>query len=102
MGLNVSLIRSLDDVERLTYSRRSIVVGDWQFLGGTQFSHVIVANCAGYRAKSSFARIRELTALYVAASRGARALRLVMGGRLHPEIESALALNVIQLERRSG
>jgi hypothetical protein len=98
LGLNVSLIRSLEDVERLSYSKRSVVVGDWQFLGGTQFSHVIVSSGTGSVAKSSFGRIRELTALYVAASRAAKMLNLVIGGRAHAEIDSAVTRRLLQSE----
>jgi len=94
-GQNVTIIGSLDDVERLSYSRRSVVVGEWQFLGGTQFSHVVVISSLGSVAKSSFGRLKELTALYVATSRAARVLRLVVGGRAHPELQNAVAKKLL-------
>lgn len=97
-GFNVALIQSLDDVEQLTYSKRSAVVGEWQFLGGTQFTDVIVASCAGSTATSTFGRIRELTALYVAASRASRRLTLVIAGRAHPEIESAREHDLLRVQ----
>lgn len=97
-GQNVTLIQSLDDVEQLTYSRRTAVVGEWQFLGGTQFTDVIATSCAGSIATSTFGRIRELTALYVAASRASRRLALVIAGRAHPEIESAQEQELLRAE----
>ena len=94
-GQNVVEVLSLDDVDKLSYSRRSVVVGEWQFLGGTQFSHVIVVASHGSRANSTFARVRELTALYVAASRAARWLCLVIGGDVHPEVQNAVDEGVL-------
>ncbi len=92
---NVVEVLSLDDVDKLSYSRRSVVVGEWQFLGGTQFSHVIVVASHGSRANSTFARVRELTALYVAASRAARWLCLIIGGDVHPEVQNAVDEGVL-------
>lgn len=93
---NVVEIMGLDDVDKLSYSRRSVVVGEWQFLGGTQFSHVIVVAPQGTQAKGTFSRIRELTALYVAASRAARWLCLIVAGDVHTEIQGAVDKGVIQ------
>lgn len=91
MGLsNTVEILSLDDVDRLSYARRSVVVGEWQFLGGTQFTHVIVVGAHGVAGKSAFMRLRELTALYVACSRAARWLCLVLAGAVHSEVSSAI------------
>ncbi|MGB6009493.1 UvrD-helicase domain-containing protein [Castellaniella sp.] len=94
---NISEVLSLDDIDKLSYSRRSIVVSEWQFLGGTQFSHVIVVSSHGVQAKNAFSRIRELTALYVASSRAARWLTLVYAGDVHPEVESAVDKGLVQL-----
>lgn len=95
---NVVEILGLEDIDKLSYSRRSVVVGEWQFLGGTQFSHVIVVASHGVQAKSPFSRIRELTALYVASSRAARWLTLVYAGNVNPEVESAVAEGLIQVD----
>lgn len=86
----------LDDIDKLSYSRRSVVVGEWQFLGGTQFSHVIVVAPHGTRANSTFARIRELTTLYVAASRASRWLCLIIGGGVFTEIQYAVDKGIVQ------
>lgn len=87
---NTVEILSLDDVDRLSYVRRAAVVGEWQFLGGTQFTHVIVVGAHGVAGKSTFMRVRELTALYVACSRAARWLCLVLAGDVHPELSRAI------------
>ena len=87
---NTVEIVSLDDVEKLSYARRAMVVGEWQFLGGTQFTHVIVVGANGMAGKSTFMRLRELTALYIACSRAARWLCLVLAGESHPEVLRAI------------
>lgn len=89
-------VLGLDDIDKLSYSRRAVVVGEWQFLGGTQFSHVIVVASHGSRAQSTFARIRELTTLYVATSRAAQWLCLVVAGNIHPEIRAAVDAGLVQ------
>ncbi|AXQ27182.1 hypothetical protein D0B54_00075 [Solimonas sp. K1W22B-7] len=95
-GLKVTILHSLDDVEKLSYSRRSIVVGPWQFLGGTQFTSVVVISQSGTTSSSTFGRLRELTGVYVASSRAAKRLSLVVAGKLHPAIESALSQGLIK------
>lgn len=87
---NTVEIQSLDDVDRLSYVRRSVVVGEWQFLGGTQFTHVIVVGAHGVAGKSAFMRLRELTSLYVACSRAARWLCLILAGDVHQEVSGAI------------
>lgn len=87
---NTVEILSLDDVDKLSYARRSVVVGEWQYLGGTQFTHVIVVGAHGVAGKSTFMRLRELTALYVACSRAARWLCLILAGDIHPEVSRAI------------
>jgi hypothetical protein len=87
---NTVEILSLDDVDKLSYARRAVVVGEWQFLGGTQFTHVIVVGAHGVAGKSAFMRVRELTSLYVACSRAARWLCLVLAGDIHPEVLRAI------------
>lgn len=87
---NTVEILSLDDVDKLSYARRAVVVGEWQFLGGTQFTHVIVVGAHGVAGKSTFMRVRELTALYVACSRAAQWLCLVLAGDVHPQVSQAI------------
>lgn len=91
MGMNNTVeILSLDDVDKLSYARRAVVVGEWQFLGGTQFTHVIVVGAHGVAGMSTFMRVRELTALYVACSRAAQWLCLVLAGDIHPQVSRAI------------
>jgi hypothetical protein len=87
---NITRISGLDDVEKLTYSKRTIVVGEWQYLGGTQFTHVLIIAPEGTTAASAFSKIRELTALYVAASRASRWLGIVISGEIYPELKNAI------------
>ncbi|MDD3327135.1 MAG: hypothetical protein PHW25_08625 [Zoogloea sp.] len=89
MGNTVEIL-SLDDVDKLSYARRAVVIGEWQFLGGTQFTHVIVVGAQGVAGKSTFMRVRELTALYVSCSRAAQWLCLVLAGDVHPEVSQAI------------
>ncbi len=83
-------IDSLDAAERLSYTKRSIVVGEWRFLGGTQFSNVIVLNTSSSIAQSTFSRIRDLTAIYVASSRASNYLALIIAGNIPGELRDAL------------
>lgn len=75
--LPITRLSGLDDVEQLTYSKRSIVVAPWQFVGGTQFSHVIVVAAAISAPQSQFGKLRELISVYLACSRAAQSLHVV-------------------------
>lgn len=75
--LPVTRLESFDDVEQLAYSKRSIIVAPWQFVGGTQFSHVIVVAAAITPPSSPFGKLRELTSIYLASSRAAQSLSIV-------------------------
>ncbi len=76
-GLLVTKLASFDDVEQLAYSKRSIVVAPWQFVGGTQFSHVIVVAAAIAQPLSQFGKLRELISVYLSCSRAAQSLNVV-------------------------
>jgi len=97
--LNVVLITSFDDVEKLTYARRAIVVGNWQFVGGTQFSRVLVSSRRIGAGTSAFARMKELISLYVAASRASDCLEIVVSGSLPSELKAASSDGVISIVR---
>ncbi len=77
LGLLVTKLASFDDVEQLAYSKRSIVVAPWQFVGGTQFSHVIVVAAAINQPQSQFGKLRELISVYLSCSRAAQSLNVV-------------------------
>lgn len=72
-------LKGFDDVEQLAYSRRSVIVAPWEFIGGTQFSNVIVLAAGMNPSKTSFGKLRELTSVYLAASRSAESLDIVCG-----------------------
>lgn len=76
-SLLVTKLASFDDVEQLAYSKRSIVVAPWQFVGGTQFSHVIVVAAEITGPQSQFGKLRELTSVYLSCSRAVQSLNLV-------------------------
>ena len=78
--LLVTRLASFDDVEQLAYSKRSIIVAPWQFIGGTQFSHVIVVAAAIAAPQSQFGKLRELISVYLSCSRAAHSLNIVTGG----------------------
>jgi hypothetical protein len=86
---SVVRLTSFDDVEQLAYSKRSIIVAPWQFIGGTQFSHVIVIAAAMSPAQTAFAKLRELTAVYLACSRAANSLNVICAGYVPAVIREA-------------
>lgn len=73
-------LHSFDDVEKLAYVKRTVVVSPWEFIGGTQFDHVIVAAFGINKPESQFARLREMISVYLACSRAARSLRIIGQG----------------------
>ncbi len=75
--LSVTRLAGFDDVEQLAYSKRSIIVAPWQFVGGTQFSHVIVVAAAIAQPQSQFGKLRELISVYLSCSRAAGSLNIV-------------------------
>jgi len=79
-GLNTIRLESFDDVERLAYSRRSIVVSPWQFVGGTQFSHVVVLALGISAPASQFSRLREMVSVYLSCSRATESLNIFCAG----------------------
>lgn len=94
--LNAIQLRSFDDVERLSYQKKAVVVSPWQFIGGTQFSHVLLVISEAITPRSSFARLRELTAVYLGASRASDHLEVLCGNRVPQVLQDALSEGVIQ------
>ena len=70
-------LQGFDDVEQLAYCKRSIIVAPWQFVGGTQFSHVVVVAAAISAPTSQFGKLRELIAVYLSCSRASQSLAVV-------------------------
>lgn len=97
-SIPVTKICSLDDTEKLNYTRKSITLGEWRYLGGMQFTHVILLWPSGSIATSPFSNISELTALYIASSRASESLDIVMSGKIHPALEKAIEESYIEQE----
>ncbi|SIQ22545.1 UvrD-helicase domain-containing protein [Aeromonas hydrophila] len=87
--LAVTRLAGFDDVEQLSYSKRSIIVAPWQFIGGTQFSHVIVVAAAIASPQSQFSKLRELISIYLSCSRAATSLNIVCSNYTPMVIEEA-------------
>lgn len=79
LRLPVVRLLSFDDVEQLSYRKKSVVLAPWQFIGGTQFSNVVVVLAGMQVPNTAFARVRELTAIYLACSRAATSLDVICG-----------------------
>lgn len=94
----VSVVRlySFDDVEKVGYQKRSIVLAPWQFIGGTQFHHVIVAAAGVKPANSQFGRLREMTSVYLACSRAAASLSVIFSDCIPNVIAEAEKLSFIE------
>lgn len=83
-------LKGYDDVERLTYQKKSIVMSSWQFIGGTQFSDVILVMAYSPKPGSAYAQEREMTAVYLGSSRAASTLDIVCDMRVPDVLDSAL------------
>lgn len=86
----ITTICSLDDTEKLNYTRKSITLGEWRYLGGMQFTHVILLWPSGSIATSPFSNISELTALYIASSRASESLDIVISGKIHSALGKSI------------
>lgn len=88
--LPVVQLRSFDDVEQLSYRKKSIVIAPWQFIGGTQFSHVVVIVAGIQTPTTAFGRLRELTSIYLACSRSVASLDIVCGVYIPQVVQEAV------------
>lgn len=100
--LQVTRLTSFDDVEQLAYSKRSLVVAPWQFIGGTQFSHVVVVAAALNSPSSQFGRLRELISVYLSCSRAAESLTLVCSNYIPAVIGEANDQGLLSREAYSS
>ena len=98
LGHKVVRLESFDDVEQLAYSKRAVVVAPWQFIGGTQFSHVLVLAVGLSEPASQFARLRELVAVYLACSRAADSLQVICAGHVPAVLSNAMEEKLLVLE----
>lgn len=94
--LQVTQLTSFDDVEQLSYSRRSVVVSPWEFIGGTQFAHVVVLAAGISNPRSQFARLREMISIYLSSSRAADTLHIVCAAYVPAILEEAREQGVLQ------
>lgn len=95
-GVQAIQLKAFDDVEQLSYTKRAVIVAPWQFVGGTQFSNVIVVVAGSNPINTSFGRLRELTALYLACSRAAERLDVICGVHVPGVVEDAITAGLIQ------
>ncbi len=94
-GLAAIQLNSFDDVELLTYQRKAAVVSSWQFVGGTQFSDVILVVSGLSRPANAYSKIRELTAIYLGASRASSSLDVVCDSRIPDVLQNSLKLRLL-------
>jgi hypothetical protein len=88
-AISVVRLQGFDDVEMLSYQRRAAVLSSWQFIGGTQFSDVVLV-CNGLNKPiSAHAKLREKTAIYLGASRASSALDIVCDARIPDVLQKA-------------
>lgn len=96
---NVVLVDSLDDIERLSYQKRSVVVGNWGYLGGTQFENVIVVGKRLGAANTAFEKMKDLISLYVGCSRASSELVLLLSEGLPEAVTSAVGKGLLRLHK---
>ena len=95
LGLKTVRLESFDDVEQLSYSRRSIVVSPWQFVGGMQFSHVVVLALGVSSPSSQFGRLREMVSVYLSCSRATESLNIYCAGYVPLVLANAADENLL-------
>lgn len=91
-------LASFDDVEQLGYRKKSVIVAPWQFIGGTQFSHVILSTLDISPAVTSFGKRHELTGVYLSCSRATRSLSIVSGDYVPLVVRDAKEHGLIALQ----
>lgn len=90
-------LASFDDIEQLSYRKRSVIVAPWQFIGGTQFSHVILSTLDVTPAVTPFGIRYELTGVYLSCSRATRSLSIVSSDYVPLEVRQAKEQGLIVL-----
>ncbi|AJY46234.1 hypothetical protein TM49_11980 [Martelella endophytica] len=95
-GIHCTQLKSFDDVEKLAYVRRTVVVSPWEYIGGTQFDQVIVAAIGISQPESQFAKLREMISVYLACSRASQSLYIVTQGYAPSVITSAQEQGLIK------
>ncbi len=89
------LLQSFDDVELLSYQRKAAVVSSWQFVGGTQFTDVVLVTAGIPRPNTAHAKLRELTAIYLGSSRASSALEILCDSRIPDVLQNAMKEKLI-------
>ncbi|HCL3482223.1 UvrD-helicase domain-containing protein [Pseudomonas aeruginosa] len=98
--LPIKRLASFDDVEQLSYTKRSIIVAPWQFVGGTQFSHVILIAAGTSQPQSQFGKLRELISIYLSCSRAAQSLNIVCSSYIPSVIWEAKEQSLLTSENQ--
>ena len=94
-GLSATRLSGFDDVEQLAYSRKSIVVSPWEYVGGTQFSSVIVVTSGISSPASQFSRLREMISVYLSCSRARDQLVIVCDSYVPSVLLEAAELGLV-------
>lgn len=98
--LPIKHLASFDDVEQLSYTKRSVIVAPWQFVGGTQFSHVILIAAGTSQPQSQFGKLRELISIYLSCSRAEQSLNIVCSSYIPSVIWEAKEQNLLTSENQ--
>lgn len=101
-GLNVTRLSGFDDIEQLSYSKKSIVVSPWEYVGGTQFSYVIVVTAGISPPLSQFSRLREMISVYLSCSRAKDRLIIVCDSYVPNVLLEACELGFAVKEKYAG
>lgn len=102
---SVSVISSRDDVARLQYAPRRVVVGPVEYLAGLQFDRVVVAGLPDTRfgmANAAYRRRRFLSHLYLAVSRASQKVEIIVNdedGGVPEVLERAIERRVVEAGR---
>jgi hypothetical protein len=96
--ISATRLASFDDVEQLGYRKKSVIVAPWQFIGGTQFSHVILSTLDIFPAVTSFGKRHELTGVYLSCSRATRSLSIVSSDYVPLVIRDAKEHGLVALQ----
>lgn len=102
LGVPVVQLRGFDDIEQLAYRKKSVIVAPWQFVGGTQFSNVIVVGAGTESVSTGFGRLRELTAIYLACSRAAESLEVICGFHVPDVLQAAVTAQLLEESQYSA
>ena len=100
-GLSVVVLRGRDDVDRLRYSKKSLVLAAAEYAAGLQFGHVTIAALPRFHSDGSMLPYqwrRVLSLLYLAVTRASESVRVCTtlgSGDLQEFLDQAVADGVL-------